>query len=121
MSIVITGALGHIGSRVLRDLPVQLGECDVRLIDNLSTQRYCSLFDLPEHARYRFVEADVTIDDLGPLVEGARVVVHLAAITDAAGSFENRAIVEHNNYQATARVAAACVPASIKPPFAMAL
>ena len=47
MKIVVTGALGHIGSRLIRELPTMFPEAEIVLIDNLSTQRYCSLFNLP--------------------------------------------------------------------------
>ena len=47
----------------------------------------------------------MTKADLDPLVAGADVVVHLAALTDAAGSFERREQVERVNFTATQRVA----------------
>ena len=47
MKIVVTGALGHIGSRLIRELPTIFPDANIVLIDNLSTQRYCSLFNLP--------------------------------------------------------------------------
>jgi nucleoside-diphosphate-sugar epimerase len=36
------------------------------------------------------------------------VLIHLAAITDAAGSFDKADLLEENNYQATVKVAEAC-------------
>jgi UDP-glucose 4-epimerase len=72
------------------------------------TQRYASLFDLPVVGRYQFVEADVRGIDPRPILEGADVVVHLAAITDAAGTFDRAAELEANNFDATAKIAAAC-------------
>jgi nucleoside-diphosphate-sugar epimerase len=108
MKIVVPGALGHIGSSLIRELPVQFPGVEIIMIDNLISQRYASLFSLPATGRYRFVEADVRQIDLRPLFQGAHAVVHLAAITDAAGSFENAAALEANNYGATARIAAAC-------------
>jgi nucleoside-diphosphate-sugar epimerase len=108
MKFVVTGALGHIGSRLIRELPDLYPGAEVVMIDNLSTQRYCSLFNLPAQGRYRFHEADVLSADLPPLFEDADVVFHLAAVTDAAGSFDNRERVEHNNYNATVKVAEAC-------------
>ena len=108
MRVVVTGALGHIGSRLIRFLPERFPGADLILIDNLSTQRLPSLFDLPASGRFRFVEGDVTRMELTPLIRGASGVVHLAAITDAAGSFDRAAEVERNNFAATSRVAEAC-------------
>jgi len=66
------------------------------------------LFDLPTEGNYSFVEGDVLEYDLEKLTEGADVAVHLAAITDAAGSFEIREKVEYVNFTASQRVAEAC-------------
>lgn len=108
MKIVVTGALGHIGSRLVRDLPFFFPGCEIVMVDNMMTQRYCSLFNLPKEGRYRFIEADITKMELRPLLEGIDVVVHLAAITDAAGSFGRAEEVEQNNFNATRRIAEAC-------------
>jgi UDP-glucose 4-epimerase len=108
MKIVVTGAVGHIGSHVIRDLASQFPGTEIVMVDNMMTQRFPSLFDLPAIGRYRFVEGDVTSMDLRPLLDGAHAVVHLAAITDAAGSFDKAAAVEANNYHATLRVSEAC-------------
>ncbi|MEW6323939.1 MAG: SDR family oxidoreductase [Nitrospirota bacterium] len=108
MKLLITGALGHIGSQFLREL--KPGEYEeVILLDNLATQRYCSLFNLPQGVPFRFVEADICTDALDGHVAGVDVVVHLAAITDAAGSFEIKDRVERVNYDGVKRVAEACV------------
>src|SRR2546425_8676576 len=77
MKIVVTGALGHIGSRLIREIPCTLPEADIILLDNLSTYRYCSLFSLPAEGHYRFIEADVLTADLGRVFDGADVVIHL--------------------------------------------
>lgn len=105
MKIVITGALGHIGSAAIRRLPVLFPNAEFILIDNLSTQRYCSLFNLPVGVQYRFIEDDVLTVDLHSSLKDANAIVHLAAITDAAASFRNRDKVEYNNFSTTARVA----------------
>jgi nucleoside-diphosphate-sugar epimerase len=109
MKIVITGALGHIGSSLLRALPCHFPGPELVLVDNMVTQRFASLFNLPSIARYRFHEADVRSADLRPLFEGAHSVVHLAATTDAASSVNSAVAVEENNYNATAKVAGACI------------
>lgn len=113
MRIVVTGALGHIGSRFIREVPKALPGTEVLMIDNLSTQRFCSLFDLPPEGRYRFLQADVLEADLVALFEGADAVVHLAALTDAANSFDRAEEVERVNLRGTERVARACLEANI--------
>jgi nucleoside-diphosphate-sugar epimerase len=81
---------------------------DVVLLDNLSSERYCSLFDLPAGVPFSFVEADVCTADLDRLFDGVDCVVHLAAITNATGSFEIHDQVERVNFEGTRRVADAC-------------
>lgn len=104
MRIVITGALGHIGSRLIRELPVAFPEAKIVMIDNLSTQRHCSLYDLPPSGRYQFVEADVCHADLEHLFEGTDVVVHLAATTGIVDE-----AVEQANFEGAEKVARACM------------
>lgn len=108
MKIVVTGAIGHIGSYVVRDLANQFPGAEIVMIDNMMTQRFPSLFDLPAIGRYSFLEADITSMDLLPVLQDAHVVIHLAAITDAAGSFDKAAQLEANNLSATLRVAESC-------------
>jgi UDP-glucose 4-epimerase len=108
MRLLITGALGHIGSRFIHSLRPGDYE-EVVLLDNLSTQRYCSLFNLPKAVPFRFIEADVCSANLEALFKGIDLVVHLAAVTDAANSFEIADQVERVNFAGTERVAQACV------------
>lgn len=108
MKIVITGALGHIGSRLLRELPEFFPNSEILMIDNMSTQRYCSLFNLPNH-NYKFLEADILKIDLEKTFSGYDVVIHLAAITDAANSFDKKDLVEEVNLRGTEKVALACL------------
>jgi nucleoside-diphosphate-sugar epimerase len=109
VKIVVTGAIGHIGSYIIRDLGIQFPEAEIVMIDNMMTQRYPSLFNLPIIGKYSFIEGDVTSIDLELIFKNAYVVIHLAAITDAAGSFDKAAEVEANNYQSTIKVANACI------------
>jgi UDP-glucose 4-epimerase len=106
MKLAITGPLGHIGSRLIHELTAA-DATEVVLIDNLATQRYCSLFNLPTGINWKFVEADVTKADLEDLFAESDVVIHLAAITNAAQSFEIEEEVERVNYFGTERVALA--------------
>ena len=109
MRVVVTGALGHIGSSLIRELPRAFADVEILMVDNLRTNRYCSLFNLPPEGRYRFLEADILKADLGEIFTGADAVVHMAAITDATASFANPGEVERVNYQGTLKVAEACM------------
>jgi nucleoside-diphosphate-sugar epimerase len=109
LKIIVTGAIGHIGSYIIRDLGFFFPDADIVMIDNMMTQRFPSLFDLPVHGNYHFIEGDVSQMDLKSVFVGSNVVIHLAAITDAAGSIDNVEKLEANNYQSTLRVAKACI------------
>jgi len=107
-NILITGCLGHIGSKFIHSInSTEYNE--VRMVDNLVTQRYPSLFNLPSAVNYKFHEADINKTNLLEFTNGVDVVVHLAAITDAASSFKRRDEVEKVNYEGTRKVAEACI------------
>ena len=108
MKLVVTGALGHIGSQLIRELPEMFSDAEIVMVDNLATQRYCSLFDLPKDGRYCFIETDIMTEDLTAIFKGSTAVVHLAAVTDATSSFDNKKAVEQVNFIGTERVAKAC-------------
>jgi UDP-glucose 4-epimerase len=111
MKIIVTGAIGHIGSYIIRDLGISFPESTIVMIDNMMTQRFPSLFNLPSSANYQFIEGDVSQMNLKPIFIGANVVIHLAAITDAAGSIDKAEELEANNFQSTLKVAEACIEA----------
>lgn len=109
MKIIITGATGHIGSFIIRELGKKYTNSEIIMIDNMMTQRFPSLFNLPSSGNYFFIEGDIRLMDLKSIFFDADIVIHLAAITDAAGSFDNAAEVEENNYQSTLKVVHACI------------
>lgn len=113
MKIAITGALGHIGSSLIRFLPSIFNDVEMILIDDLSTLRIGSLFNLPKDAKIKFYQNDIVNDDLTDLVKEADVLVHLAAITDAAASFSNAELVEEVNFIGLKKVADTCSSLSI--------
>lgn len=106
--IVVTGALGHIGSRLIRGLPDLFENLEIVMIDDISSQRYAALFNLPKNADYEFIEGNIIKLPLEKLFKDASAVIHLAAITDATNSFDKAAVVEENNFGGTKKVAEAC-------------
>lgn len=107
MNICITGALGHIGSKLIRNLTIDNLE-KVYIVDNFLTQRYASLFDLPDGIDFAFYEIDVQSKIMKSIVEKSDVLVHLAAVTDAEKSFERADEVEKTNRKALEYVADLC-------------
>jgi UDP-glucose 4-epimerase len=108
MKLAITGALGHIGSAFIRTLGAGQFE-EVLLVDNLSGERYSSLFNLPDDVPFQFAHEDIRTADLATLLAGYDVVIHLAAITNAAESFAIADLVQEVNFAGTCRVAEACL------------
>jgi UDP-glucose 4-epimerase len=110
MNILITGGLGHIGSKLIKKLSIlEMG--NLTIVDNLSTHRYCSLFNLDYPIK--FLDkciSEITVKDL----ETIDVVIHLAAITNAAGSFKNKEKTEEINLKLTSKFIKICDKANCK-------
>lgn len=95
--ILVTGGLGHIGSSLIKQIPL---DCDLTIVDNLSTQRYCSLFNIGRP--FTFLEkdfSDLTLEELD-----VDCVIHLAAKTDAASSVNSPAETYYNNVVKTKKL-----------------
>lgn len=112
MRIVVTGALGHIGSRLIRELAGGWPNPEIVMVDNLATERFASLYELPAAGRYTFVEADILTADLARVFDGADAVIHLAALTNVA-RLDLRSQMQRVNVAGTERVARACATAGI--------
>lgn len=110
MRILITGGLGHIGSYFLRNLSSHLPVTEVLVLDSLLTQRFSSLFHLPEIPRIRFFEKDTRELDILFLSEFGPIdcVIHLSALTDASGTLEKREFLFSNNLDSTKLVVEVC-------------
>lgn len=106
--VVVTGALGHIGSRLVPDLQENLPERELVLVDDLSSRRYASLFEIPRPEYSHLVEGGILDLDLHPILEDASACIHLAAITDATRSFDQEDRVHRVNADGAERVAKAC-------------
>ena len=121
MDVLITGALGHIGSRLTGALLNSTLINRVLLLDNMKTQRFCSLRGIIGHPKVAFEDIDCralgSSEDSLDLKPGS-ICIHLAAITDAAGSMANRDEVMSHNLAATKHVAEWCYANRIKLVFA---
>ena len=103
--ILITGGVGYIGSRLIRDMAMdnRFTHPVIRIYDNLQRQHFCGLMDLPSAGSYEFVEGDV-LDraNLERAMQGVSSVVHLAAIVKTPLSFDHPEWTEQVNHWGTA-------------------
>lgn len=113
MKILVTGALGHIGSKLIQDFSQSFENPHITMVDNLSTQRYCSLFNLPNTASYSFIESTIKDANWKALLKDTDVVVHLAALTDAAGTADKPELVHQNNFESTKLLGDECLKADV--------
>ncbi len=116
MNFLITGALGHVGSALIREYVKREDIELIRVLDNLSTQRYCSLFNLPKtHVKIEFIEGDINdLEILKKSMKGIDVVIHLAAITDAPSTVEKPEETRLVNLEGTKNVLEAAIEAGVK-------
>jgi nucleoside-diphosphate-sugar epimerase len=111
VKVVVTGGLGHIGSALIRDQAF-IDSCpEIVIIDNLTTQRYSSLFNLPSETKYTLYQGDVTEQLTTALAESADAVIHLAGITEPLASVSDPNWLYDNNLRITKHVADKCAVA----------
>ena len=101
MKILVTGALGHIGSKLIKDLSNINNIKNIYLIDDLRTQRFNSLMHLSKKGKYKFYDETLSKENLNLLVKKSDFIIHLAAITDAASSFGKFNQLKKNNLDNT--------------------
>ena len=98
MKILITGGLGHIGSYLLKNINKIKFIKKIYIIDNLSTNRYCSLFNIPKtNKKIYFYQKDLSIIDALKNFKKVDVVINLASLTDAEGSLKIKNYIYKNN------------------------
>ena len=108
LKILVTGALGHIGSKLIKDLSNINNIKNIYLIDDLRTQRFNSLMHLSKKGKYKFYDETLSKENLNLLVKKSDFIIHLAAITDAASSFGKFNQLKKNNLDNTKLVTYFC-------------
>lgn len=114
-NLLVTGGLGHIGSRLIRHLLDEGHE--VHCVDNLLTQRFVSLRGIINNQNFFFYQFDLNEHKL--IKENFQnknidCIIHLAAITDAEASHGKAEAVHQNNFQSTKNIVDFCKENNIK-------
>ena len=98
MKILITGGLGHIGSYLLENIDKIKFIKKIYVIDNLSTNRYCSLYNLPKtDKKIYFYQNDLSLKNALKKFKKVDVVINLASLTDAENSLKIKNEIYRNN------------------------
>ena len=115
MKLLITGGLGHIGSYLLENINKIKFIKTVYIIDNLSTNRYYSLFDIKKNKKkIFFIKKDLSKENSLNEFKKVDIVINLASITDAEGSLKIRKKIYKNNLGIFNNVIKYCLKKSAK-------
>lgn len=104
MRLVITGGLGHIGTGLLSKIDKLNGVKEILIIDNLSSNKLHVLFDFKSRIPIKFIESDLLSSDLTKILKTKDIIIHLAAITNAAESFKIKKKIFNNNFLTTKKI-----------------
>ena len=105
--ILITGCLGHIGSYLMENK--NFNKHRLVGLDNLLTQRYCSLFNLKRKKKnIEFIYTDILEKNFIKYVKEADILIHLAAITDAESSVNKKKEVDLVNFKSFKKIVGYC-------------
>ena len=108
---IVTGGAGFIGSTLVRRLLERGGQVEV--IDNFTTGRESNLEEVRD--RVAIHRADIRrYEEIAPLVEGADVVYHLAAIPSVPRSISEPIPSHETNVNGTFQLLRACAAGGVR-------
>ena len=109
MKIILTGACGHIGSYVSKNFYKIKKIKEIILLDNFSTQRYSSLFNLKKKMKSSFFNIDLSKSKPLDVFKNVDLIIHCASSTNAELSFLNKKEMFRNNLDCMKNVVNYCV------------
>jgi UDP-glucose 4-epimerase len=99
MNILITGVLGHIGSFLLRNFLQNKSIDKIYLIDSAKGNNLNTLFNLPRNKKKIYFFLHDLIDlSIFKKLNNIDIIIHLASITNAWDSLNQRNEIYKNNY-----------------------
>lgn len=97
MKLIITGACGHIGSYVAENIHKVKKIKKTILIDNLKSNRFCSIFNQNKKNNLEFHLGDLTDEKSLDKFKKANYLIHCASMTNAEKSFGKEKEMYKNN------------------------
>lgn len=104
MNLLVTGAMGHIGSKLINVLSSLKKIKRIVIIDNFSSERYISFINLKNREKITFFDEDLISFDVKKIKFNINCIIHLASTTNAEKSFSNKKFVLDNNIECTKKV-----------------
>lgn len=104
MNILVTGGMGHIGSKLVNKLSSLKKIKQIIIIDNFSSERYISFINLKNRKKIIFYDEDLVHFNIKKIKIKIDCVIHLASSTNAEKSFSNKNRVLDNNIECTNKI-----------------
>ena len=114
MRIIITGACGHIGSYIAENIHKINKINDVILIDNLKSNRFCSIFNLKKKSNLKFYIKDLIDSNALNDFKNVDYLIHCASMTNAEKSFGKEKEMYKNNLDCLKTVIKFCKKNKVK-------
>tara|TARA_B110000503_G_scaffold124843_1_gene191795 strand:- start:66 stop:989 length:924 start_codon:yes stop_codon:yes gene_type:complete len=109
MNLLITGGCGHIGSYIIEHINKIKKIKKTIVIDNLMTTQLNSLFNSKKKNNLKFYIRDLTKEDSLKDIKKIDYVIHLASMTNAAGSFSKKKEMYRNNLTCMKNIINFCI------------
>ena len=113
MNLLITGGCGHIGSYITEHINKIKKIKKTIVIDNLMTTQLNSLFNSKKKNNLKFYIRDLTKEDSLKDIKKIDYVIHLASMTNAAGSFSKKKEMYRNNLTCMKNIINFCIKKKI--------
>ncbi len=114
MKLILTGAAGHIGSYLAEKINLIPKIKEVILIDNMSSNRYISIFNLNKKLNYKFYQIDLSIKNSLNQFKNVDYLIHCASMTNAEKSFSVEKEMFRNNLDCMNNVISYCKKNKVK-------
>lgn len=109
MNLLITGGCGHIGSYLIHKINKIYKIKKTYVIDNLKSTNINPLFNLNKKNKIHFYQIDLTKKNCLKSFKNIDYVIHLASMTNAAGSFNKKVEMYKNNIGCLKNIIKFCI------------
>ncbi len=116
MNLLVTGALGHIGSGLIEKISKIKNIKNLYLLDSARSNNLNTLFKFKSrNMKSNFILRDLrNKKSLKKINKKINVVIHLASITNAEESFKNKKLIFDNNYGIFKNIVDFCIKNNAK-------